>query len=232
LAKFTLFGGTDTARVAEADSVAVIGLGRFGRALALELMASGTEVLGIDRDEDIVQSLNGQLTHVVRADTTRAEVLKQLSIPEFDRVVVAIGNDVEASILTTSLLLSFDIPDIWAKAVSDAHGTILSQIGIKHVVYPEKEMGKRVAHLVRGAMQDYIEIGNDFALCKTTPNVDLIGKKLGESEVRAKYGVTITAVRKPGGSWTYTTADTVIDADDEILVTGQTSKAEAYSQLR
>jgi trk system potassium uptake protein TrkA len=232
LAKFTLFSGADTARVAEADSVAVIGLGRFGRALALELMASGTEVLGIDRDEDIVQSLNGQLTHVVRADTTRPEVLKQLSIPDFDRVVVAIGNDVEASILTTSLLLSFDIPDIWAKAVSDAHGTILSQIGIKHVVYPEKEMGRRVAHLVRGAMEDYIEIGNDFALVKTTPNLDLIGKKLGESDVRARYGVTITAVCKAGGSWSYTTADTVIDADDEILVTGQTSKAEAYSQLR
>lgn len=232
MVRFTLFGGADTARVAEADSVAVIGLGRFGRALALELMASGTEVLGIDRDEDIVQSLNGQLTHVVRADSTREEVLKQLSIPEFDRVVVAIGTDVEASILTTSLLLSYDIPEIWAKAVSDAHGTILSQIGIKHVIYPEQEMGRRVAHLVRGAMKDYIEIGDDFAMVKTTPNATLIGKTLAETGLLARYGVTVAAIKRPGERWDYPTADTVINADDEILVTGQTGKAEAFSQLR
>ena len=117
MAKFTLFA-VDTARVAEADSVAVIGLGRFGRALALELMASGTEVLGIDHDEDIVQASTAS-SPTWCGPTPPGEVLKQLSIPDFDRVVVAIGNDVEAAILTTSLLLSFDIPDIWAKAVSE-----------------------------------------------------------------------------------------------------------------
>jgi trk system potassium uptake protein TrkA len=141
-------------RLAAADSVVVIGLGRFGTALALELMAAGTEVLGIDDDEDIVQSLNGRLTQVVRADSTKEEALRQLGVHEFDRAVVAIGTDIEASILTGSLLVNFRVPHVWAKAISEPHGRILDQIGIHHVVYPEHDMGRRVAHLVRGAMLD------------------------------------------------------------------------------
>jgi trk system potassium uptake protein TrkA len=220
------------ARIATANSVAVIGLGRFGRALALELMASGTEVLGIDADEDIVQSLNGQLSHVVMADSTKEEVLRQLSVPEFERIVVAIGSDVQASILTTSLLLSFHPQHLWAKAVSDAHGRILEQLGVRHVIYPEKEMGKRVAHLVRGSMQDYLEIGDDFALVKTKPGVAFVGTPLGQLGIRSTYGVTVTAVKRPGERWTYTTADTVLGSQDVILVAGETRKAEAFSQLR
>jgi trk system potassium uptake protein TrkA len=223
--------GSDPARIAEADSVAVIGLGRFGQSLALELMAKGTEVLGIDGDEEIVQSLNGQLTHVVMGDSTKEETLRQLGLPEFDRVVVAIGSDIQASILTTSLLLRFNIEHVWAKAVSDAHGTILEQLGVKHVIYPEKDMGKRVAHLVRGAMQDYIEIGENFALVKTRPGRAVIGKRLGEAQIRSRYGVTITAYRPAGKDWDYTTPDTVIHAEDTILIAGPIQKAEAFSQL-
>jgi len=212
--------------------VAVIGLGRFGRALALELMAADTEVLGIDADEEIVQSLNGKLTHVVVADSTREEVLRQLGIADFERVVVGIGTDIESSILTTSLLLRFGIPQLWAKAVSSAHGTILEQLGVKHVVYPESEMGRRVAHLVRGSMQDYIEIGDDFAMVKTVPHRDIVGVPLREARVRSAHGVTITAVKHVGEPWTSTTPDTVLREDDTILVTGPTRKAEAFTQLR
>ncbi len=222
----------ETDRVAQADSVAVIGLGRFGRSLALELMASGTEVLGIDSREDAVQELNGQLTHVVQADSTKEAVLRQLSVPEFDRVVVAIGSDVQASILTTSLLLRFNIQHLWAKAVSEAHGTILEQLGVKHVVFPESDMGRRVAHLVRGSMQDFLDIGNDFSLVKMSPPPSIVGLTLAESSVRTKGGVTVVALRKPGGKWGYTTAETVIAAEDTLLVGGPTDKAEAFSQLR
>lgn len=231
MAKFKLFGGTNPASVASADSVAVIGLGRFGQSLALELMASGTEVLGIDGDELIVQSLNGKLTHVVRGDATNEETLRQLAVPEFDRVVIAIGNDIEASILTASLLLRFGIKQIWAKAVSDAHGTILEQLGVQHVIYPEKDMGKRVAHLVRSSMQDYIEISDDFALVKTTPHAGIVGIPLSEARIRARFGVTVTAVKSVGQPWTYATPETVLRADDTILVAGQIRKAEAFSQL-
>lgn len=223
---------SEPGRIADAGAVAVIGLGRFGRALALELMATGTEVLGIDGSEEIVQSLNGQLTHVVQADSTREDVLRQLGIAEFDRVVVGIGTDIQASILTTSLLLRLGIKNVWAKAVSDAHGLILEQLGVEHVVYPEKQMGKRVAHLVRGAMLDYIEIGDGFALVTTAPAARFVGARLGDLGIRAEHGVTVTAVKPNGGAWAYTTADTVLAADDTIIVTGPTKKAEAFSQLR
>jgi trk system potassium uptake protein TrkA len=233
LARGGLFNGRSSVeRVAEADSVAVIGLGRFGQALALELMGSGTEVLGIDGDERIVQSLNGKLTHVVRADSTSEETLRQLSVPEFDRVVVAIGTDIQASILTTSLLLRFDIREIWAKAVSDQHGTILEQLGVRHVVYPEKDMGRRVAHLVRGAMQDYMEVGDNFALVKTTVCRPIAGIPLGEARARARFGVTVNAYKRGGSPWQYATPETVLRPDDIILIGGEPEKVEAFSQLR
>jgi trk system potassium uptake protein TrkA len=230
LAKFSLFGSHDPARIAESESVVVIGLGRFGSSLALELMDSGTEVLGIDGDEDIVQAHNGLLTHVVRADSTKGETLRQLSVAEFTSAVVAIGGDIQANILTSSLLLKLGIPNIWAKAVSDAHGEILQQLGVGHVIFPEKDMGKRVAHLVRGVMQDYIEIGENFALVKTTPPREIIGVPLGETRIRPNHGVTVTAFNR-GGVWSYTTLDTVIAATDIILIAGESRRVEAFSRL-
>lgn len=232
MAKLRLFGGTDPAKVASPDSVLVIGLGRFGQSLALELMLHGTDVLGIDADEEIVQSLNGRLTHVVRADATKEETLRQLAANEFERAVVAIGSDIEASILSASLLVRMGVRETWAKAVSDAHGAILGQLGVGHVVYPEYEMGRRVAHLVRGNMQDYLEVENDFVLIKTSPPAAILGMPLSESKVRSKYGVTISAVKRRGEPWAPATADTVLRADDVILISGPTQLAEAFSQMR
>lgn len=227
------FSGADRpSRIAEADSVAVIGLGRFGQALALELMASGTEVLGIDGSEEIVQRLNGQLTQFVRADATNEEVLRQLAVNEFDRVVVAIGSDIQASILTTSVLLNFKIPQLWAKAVSDPHGQILEQLGVAHVIYPEKDMGRRVAHLVRGAALDYIEVDKDYAIVKMSPNNLVVGRPLSETQIKAKYGVTVMAYRCAGSPWKNAEASTVLQPDDMMLVAGPTKQAEGFGQLR
>jgi trk system potassium uptake protein len=220
------------ARIAEADSVVVIGLGRFGTSLALELMAAGTEVLGIDSDEEIVQSLNGRITHVVRSDSTSEEALRQLGVHEFDRAVVAIGNDIQASILTTSMLIRFGIPDIWAKAVTDAHGQIFKQLGVKHVIYPEKDMGRRVAHLVRGAALDYIEVDRDFAIVKMSPNSLVRGIRLGDSHIRSRFGVTVLAYKRGDSEWRNTDLDTVLEDGDTMLVSGPIGKAEAFGQLR
>ncbi|QIP88331.1 TrkA family potassium uptake protein [Streptomyces sp. Tu 2975] len=218
--------------MAQNDSVVVIGLGRFGRALALELVDEDTEVLGIDENAELVQQLSGSLTHVVRADSTKEDVLRQLAVHEFNRAVVAIGSDIEASILTASLLVSFGIQDVWAKAISEAHGRILTQLGVHHVVYPEHDMGQRVAHLVRGRMLDYIEFEDDFAMAKTNPPVDVIGKRLGDSAIRTRYGLTVVAIKRPGEGFTYATADTVVQADDTIIVAGRTSQTERFSQLQ
>lgn len=195
-------------------------------------MATGTEVLGIDSDEEIVQNLNGELTQVVRADTTKEEVLRQLGVDAFDRVVVAIGSDVQSSILTTSILLRMQIPHIWAKAVSDPHGQILTQLGVEHVIYPEKDMGRRVAHLVRGAALDYVEVGDDYAIVKMGPNRVIEGKRLGDTRLRQQYGVTVMAVQHGSADWCNADADTVIELGDTILIAGPIKKAEAFGQLR
>ncbi|MFF1275098.1 potassium channel family protein [Streptomyces marokkonensis] len=213
-------------------SVAVIGLGRFGRALALELVDEDTEVLGIDESAEVVQALSGSLTHVVRADSTKEDALRQLGVHEFERAVVAIGSDLEASILTASLLISFGIENVWAKATSEAHGRILTQLGVHHVVYPEHDMGQRVAHLVRGRMLDYIEFEDDFAMVKTRPPADIIGLPLSNSAVRTRYGITVVAIKRLGEGFTYATADTVVEADDTIIVAGRTRATERFSELQ
>ncbi|MCS3843354.1 TrkA family potassium uptake protein [Microbacterium sp. AK031] len=231
MTRFLSFG-QDARRIAEADSVAVIGLGRFGTSLAVELMGSGTEVLGIDADEDVVQSLNGVLTQVVRADSTRLEVLQQLAIGEFDRVVLAIGSDITASILTASLLLQLDVPVIWAKAVDERHGAVLEQLGVHKVIYPEKDMGRRVAHLVRGAAADYLEIDEGYAIVKSFAPQLLHGITLAEGAVRHTHGVTIAAYRGAKRSWENAEADTVLHEGDLVLVVGPTTDVERFAQLR
>ncbi|MDZ8200174.1 TrkA family potassium uptake protein [Microbacterium sp. SSW1-59] len=232
MASFSHLFGASSHRIAEADSVAVIGLGRFGSSLALELVDAGTEVLGIDSDEDIVQSMNGRLTQVVRADSTRREALEQLAVPEFDRVVIAIGDDVQASILTASLLIQMRIPVVWAKAVSEQHGLILEQLGVHHVIYPEKDMGRRVAHLVRGAALDYLEIDRGYALVKTSVPERFRGVALGQAGIRRGHGVTVAAYRRGSAEWSNADTDTVLHDGDTVLVVGPTRRVEEFAQLR
>ncbi|WP_197410537.1 potassium channel family protein [Arthrobacter sp. EPSL27] len=215
----------------KASSVVVIGLGRFGGSLALELEAQGTEVLGIDASEDIVQSYNGRLTHVVRADSTKEEALRQLSVHEFDRAVVGIGSDIEASILTTSRILKFQRPQIWAKAISEPHAEILGQLGVEHVIRPEHDMGRRVAHLVLGSILDYVEFEDDFVMVRTSPPAAARDRPLGVLGLRDKFGITIVAVKRPGGVWGHTTAQTVLYDDDQIIVQGSKTKAERFSTM-
>jgi trk system potassium uptake protein TrkA len=216
------------------ETVVVIGLGRFGSALALELTSRGTEVLGIDSDAKVVHSLSGHLPHVVTADTTDIEALRQLGVAEFTRAVVAIGTDIEASILTTSLLVELEVPDIWAKAISRQHGNILQRIGAHHVVLPEHDMGERVAHLLTGRMLDYIEVDEDFAMVKTKPPRDIVGMPLGESGLRRKYGVTIVAVKPEAqgrqAAFTYATAETTLMYGDLILVVGKIKDVEKFAE--
>ena len=209
----------------------VVGLGRFGKSLALELMEEGTEVLGIDDNPKTVQALAGRLTHVVEADSTSEEALRQLSVHEFDRAVVGIGSDLEASILTSSILVNFGVRDIWAKAISHSHARILTQLGVHHVVRPEHDMGKRVAHLVRGRMLDYIEFDDGYAIVKTQPPESIYGLPLGESRVRSRYGVTIVGVKRAGEDFTHATPETVVHEGDLIIVSGPEDGVERFSDL-
>ncbi len=217
---------------ADSDSAAVvIGLGRFGKSLALELMDKGVEVLGIDEDPKTVQRLAGRLTHVVEADSTNEEALRQLSVHEFDRAVVGIGSNLEASILTCSILVNFGVKDIWGKAISHSHARILAQLGVQHVVRPEHDMGMRVAHLVRGRMLDYIEFDDGYAIVKAVAPASVHGLPLGESRVRSRYGVTVVGVKRAGEDFTHATAETVLHAGDVIIVSGPEDGVERFSDL-
>ncbi|WP_315774539.1 potassium channel family protein [Rhodococcoides kroppenstedtii] len=219
------------ARRPSSNVVVVLGLGRFGKSLALELMDQGVEVLGIDSSDAVVQKMSTRLTHAAVADTTDEESLRQLSVGDYDRAVVGIGSDLEASLLTSSALINMAVPTVWAKAISNAHAKILRQIGVTHVVRPEHDMGKRVAHLVRGRMIDYIEFDDGYAMVKTTPPSEVIGQRLGDSAIRTRHDVTVVAIKRPGRGFTYATADTVIEPGDTIIVSGQVRDAERFSEL-
>ncbi len=213
------------------SNVMVIGLGRFGSALAKELMRTGHEVLGVDTDERIVQQMALELTHTVKADTTDEATLRELGITEFDSAVVAIGADIESSILTTSLLLQLGVPNVWAKANSTSHGTILKQLGCHHVIFPEAEMGKRVAHMVSGETLDYVSIDSDFVMVKTEVPPSFDGQTLAELKIRSTYGVTVVAVTKGDGKYVPAFPDTVLNDGNQIVVAGQVEPLNEFCKL-
>ncbi|MDX6554397.1 MAG: trk/ktr system potassium uptake protein [Miltoncostaeaceae bacterium] len=213
------------------ESILIIGLGRFGRAMAEELVSMGHEVLGVDTDVKIVQDAMDRLTHVVQADATDVEALRQIGAADFATAVVAIGNDVQASILATYALVDVGVKRIWAKAITAAHGAILQRVGAHRVVFPERDMGVRVAHTLGGRTLDYLELDANFALIETTVPRGMAGKTLEEAGVRKRHGVSVVCVKRPGGTFDYATPDTVINEDDVLVVAGECRKAEAFAAL-
>jgi trk system potassium uptake protein TrkA len=211
------------------DPILVAGLGRFGGAIAETLVDLGHEVLAVDADHQIVQSYAGRLTHVVEADTTDEEALRQIGAQDFNCAVVGNGTDIEASILTTSVLVDLGLSTIWAKAISVPHGRILERVGATRVVLPEHEMGERVAHLVAGRALNYIEFEDGFALVETKPPREYVGKTLGEAGIRKAHGVTVVCIKRRGEDFSYATPDTVLDADDLLIIAGKTDLAERFA---
>lgn len=209
----------------------VIGLGRFGSSLARGLTADGWEVLGVDASARRIQAQSDILTQSVVADTTDDEALRQLGAAEFGRAVVAIGSHLEESILTTSLLVDLGVQHIWAKATNRRHARILQQIGAHHVILPEHDMGERVAHLVSGRMLDFVEIDEDFALGTTEAPQFVVGHKLGETGLRAKYRITIVSIKRKGGVFTYATAETIPKHGDIVIAAGRIRDVERFASL-
>jgi trk system potassium uptake protein TrkA len=218
-------------RIPHNAPVIVIGLGRFGAATAGQLDRLDREVLAVDEDAVLVQKWSERVTHAVQADARSIDALRQIGAQDFAIAVVAVGSSIEASVLITANLVDLKVPQIWAKAISQSHGKILSRIGANHVIYPEAEAGERVAHLVSGRMIDFIEFDDDFALVKMYPPKPIRGVALGESHVRSKYGVTVVGVKSPGKDFTYATPDTVISNHDLIIVSGNSADIEKFASL-
>jgi trk system potassium uptake protein len=211
--------------------VVVIGLGRFGGAAAESLVRLGHDVLGIDKDPEVVQSWADRLTHVVQADTTHGDTLHRLGVNELGHAIVGIGADIEASVLTVLALGELGVGDIWAKALTFKHGRILERTGAHHVIYPEAAMGEWVAHLVTGKMTDFIEFDDGFAVVKTRAPREAEGKTLAEAALRSKYGVTVVGVKRPKADVTHATPETRIEHGDLLIVSGATRLVEAFAAV-
>ena len=213
------------------EEILVLGLGRFGRALARTLLELGHEVMGLDADAETVQAATRDLPHVVQVDATDVDAMRELGVNDFETAVVAIGTDVEASILATYILVDLRVPRIWAKAITASHGAILERVGAHRVVFPERDMGVRVAHTLTGRTIDYLELDPHFALVETTVPREVAGKKLADAEIRKKYGLTVVCVKQGLGTFTYATPDTVLSEGDVLVVAGEPRKAEEFASL-
>lgn len=213
------------------NAVLIIGLGRFGAATAGQLDRLDREVLAVDSDMELVQKWSERVTHTVQADVTKIEALQQIGAQDFSTAVVAVGSSIEASVLITANLVDLGIPEIWAKAISRSHGQILERIGANHVIYPEAEAGERVAHLLSGQMLDFVEVDEDFAIVRMLPPKVLLGKTLSAAGIRNEYKVTAVGVKKPNSSFTYATAETLIESGDQILVSGHPDDIEKFAAL-
>ena len=156
----------------------------------------------------------------------------QVTVPaDIERIaVVGVGTSIESSVLIATNLVDLGKPVIWAKAISSAHGRILQRIGAHHVVYPEADAGKRVAHLVNGRLLDFIEFDDDFAIVKMRAPREVEGKTLAEADIRQRFGVTVVGVKTPGKDFTYAVPETVVAAHDLLIVSGRTGLIEKFSQ--
>ena len=212
-----------------AGAVVVIGLGRFGTAVARSLAAIGHEVLGIDEDMDLVQKMSEELTHVVQANSTDAQALNRLGVGDMQHAVVGIGSDVEASILTVVALVDAGCTDIWAKAVSPSHGRILQKVGARHIVYPEADMGERVAHQVSGKMMDFVEIGGGYAIVTTRAPAAAANQPVAALAGTVLKGVHLLGVTRPQEPFVPATADMIIRVADLLVIAGPAEAVERFA---
>ncbi len=191
-------------------------------------MRLGREVLAVDESYELVQKWSHRITHIVQADTTDDEALAQLGVSQVDVAVVAIGSDIEASVLTVLALKKAGVREIWAKAITAKHGEILERIGAKHVIFPDQVMGERVAHLMSGTMSDYLQFDDGFAIARAPSPNFLWDKALRDAGTRTQFHITIIGIKRVGEDFLYAVPETVVRRGDELILCGPTVDVEAF----
>ena len=222
-ASFLYMGGDpDVKNKRDVRQFAIIGLGRFGSNMAKALTKMGYEVLAIDKNMERVQEFSNEFTHVVQADATDENALRELGILNFDVVVVAIGEDMQANVLTTLQLKEIGAPYIVTTARDALQIKLLEKIGADRVVSPERDMARRVAYnLASTSVMDYIELSNDISLMSIKVPKPVRGKSLAESNIRHDYHVNVVAVKSEGKTLVNPPPQTILNAEDEIIVIGE-----------
>lgn len=204
---------------------AVIGLGRFGTSVASTLMAMGHEVLVIDEEQEKIQEVVNLVTHAIQADAKDENALKALGIRNFDVVIVAIGKDTESSILVTVLLKELGVKCVVAKAQTELHGKVLAKVGADKVVFPERDMGARVAHqLASTNVLDHIELSPEFSILEIVAPDVLVGQTLRKYNLRAKFGITILALKRGSEIMVSPSPDAPICEGDILVAIGENKK--------
>ncbi|GAV22646.1 potassium channel family protein [Carboxydothermus pertinax] len=206
----------------ESKQFGVIGLGRFGSSVAKTLSELGYEVLAVDSSEERVEEIKDYVTHAVCADATDEHTLKAVGIRNCDEVVVAIGQEMQNSILITLMLKEMGIKKVWAKAQNDLHGKILSKVGADHVIYPEKEMGIKVANkMVANNILEFIELSEEYSILEISIPPRYLGKTIKEIDVRAKYGFTILAIKRGNQLLISPSSDEQFQTGDILVLIGR-----------
>lgn len=200
---------------------AVIGLGRFGGSICRELSLEGMEVLAIDRNEERVHAYKHIASQAVVADTTDEDALIEIGIRNFEHVIVAIGENIQASILTTVILAELGIKQITVKAQNDYHEKILNKIGAHRVVHPERDMGKRLAHhLISNNILDYLHLSDEHSVIEVKAGPKMIGKSLAELHIRKRFGCNVIAIRRDHHMNVSPSATEIFEKDDIIILIG------------
>jgi trk system potassium uptake protein TrkA len=211
---------------------AVIGLGRFGSSLATTLHQAGNEVLAIDRNEERIEEYKDHVTYAVVADSTDEEALKRVGIRNFDAVIVAIGDDIQASILTVLVLKELGVKKVVAKAINNRHGQVLYKVGADWVVFPERDMGERVAtQLMSPNVLDYIELAKDYSIEEVKVHPSMIGKNLRELNLRARFNITVIAIISGGKVSISPSPDQTIKEGDILVVIGENKDLDRFEKF-
>lgn len=211
---------------------AVIGLGRFGTSVAITLSRMGYEVLATDIDECRVNNIMEEVTSAVTLDALDGNALKNIGIRNFDVVVVGIGKEVQSSILVTVMLKEMGVKKVVAKAQSELHGKVLERVGADKVIFPERDMGVKVAHaLVSKNIMDQISISPEYSLVEMVATSKLINKTLEQSGARQKHGMSILAIRRGGSMIISPNASQVIHEGDILVVIGKTERLQDFDTV-
>ncbi|WP_394232681.1 potassium channel family protein [Niallia oryzisoli] len=200
---------------------AVIGLGRFGGSICRTFAEQGMEVMAIDNNEDRVNDYSAIASHAVVGDSTDEKVLKSLGIRNFDHVIVAIGDNIQASILTTIILKELGVKNITVKAQNDYHEKVLLKIGADHVVHPERDMGRRIANnMISNSVLDYLELSDEHSIVEIVASEKIDGQSILNLDIRAKYGINIVAIKRSNEIIVSPQANEIIHEQDILIVIG------------
>ena len=204
---------------------AVFGLGRYGLSVAKELVNNGAEVIAVDSDENVVNTVSNELPFCKCADTTDSEVLKRLGISNVDIVIVAMAGNIESSVMTVMQCKELGVHTVIAKCSNEIHFKILTKVGADKVVFPEKDSGIRMAkNLLSSGFVDAIELSNDVSMIELDVKKEWVGKHLLELEFRKKYSLNVIAIKEKGKININIEPSTPLNDDMKLIVIGNKNK--------